>query len=59
MDDDEIEEHRRHLEMIIELCQEIKSYCGHDVRKIFARVGETLTDELEEIRRHELRINRN
>lgn len=56
--DDEIEEHRRHLEMIIELCHEIQSSCEHNVRKVFARVGETLADELTKIRRHEQRINR-
>lgn len=42
--DDDIEEHRRHLEMIIELCKEIQESCGVQVRKVFSRVGETLTD---------------
>ena len=56
--DDEIEEHRRHLEMIIELCQEIQSSLSYDVRKVFARVGETLADQLEIIRKHEQRINK-
>ena len=57
--DDDIEEHRRHLEMIIELCREIQQSSGHDVRKVFARVGETMSEELEQIRKHEVRINRN
>lgn len=56
--DDDIEEHRRHLEMIIELCQEIQSSLSYDVRKVFARVGEALNDQLEVIRKHEQRINK-
>ena len=44
--------------MIIELCQEIQSSLSYDVRKVFARVGETLTDQLEIIRKHEQRINK-
>ena len=55
--DDEIEEHRRHLEMIIELCREIQSSLSYDVRRVFARVGETLSDQLEVVRGHEQRIN--
>ena len=56
--DDEIEEHRRHLEMIIELCREIQSSCTHDVRKVFARVGENLQESIDFIRKHERRINK-
>ena len=45
--------------MIIECCKEIQSSCGYESRKIFARVGDKLSSDLETIRRHETRINRN
>lgn len=57
--DDDIEEHRREVEMIIELCKEIQNSCGYESRKVFSRVGEKLEEELETIRKHETRINKN
>lgn len=56
--DEEIEDHRRTLEMIVELCKEIQGSSGADVRRVFARVGEQLADQLEKIRGHEMRINK-
>lgn len=55
--DDEIEDCRRHNELIVELCRDIQGSIHHDVRKIFAKVGEQLTEDLAQIRKHELRIN--
>lgn len=46
------------MEMIIELCREIQGSSGADVRKVFARVGESLADQLDKIRGHEIRINK-
>ena len=57
--DQGVEECRRHIELIIELCKEIKGTCHHDVVKIFAKVAEKLEDDLNFIRKHELRINQN
>lgn len=57
--DQGVEECRRHIELIIELCKEIKDTCHHDVRKIFAKAAEKLDDDLNFIRKHELRINKN
>ena len=37
---DDIEECRRHCELIIELCRDIKDTCHTDVRKVFARSAE-------------------
>jgi hypothetical protein len=41
----------------VELCRDIQGSIHHDVRKIFAKVGEQLTEDLAQIRKHELRIN--
>lgn len=41
---EEIEEHRRHVELIIDCCKEIKSSSGHDVCQIFQKVGDSLID---------------
>ena len=38
--DDDIEECRRHIELIIELCKDIQGAIHSDVRKIFAKVGD-------------------
>ena len=56
--DEDIEECRRHTELIVELCNDIKGSIHQDVRKMFAKAGEQLTEDLDNIRRHELRINR-
>ena len=53
----EVEECRRHIELIVELCRDIKGTCHADVRKVFAKVAEQLEDDLAFIRKHEMRIN--
>ena len=55
--EDDVEECRRHIEMIIELCKDIKGTCHSDVRKVFAKVAEKLEEDLAFIRKHEVRIN--
>lgn len=54
---EEVEECRRHIELIIELCKDIKDSSHQDVRKVFAKVAEKLEDDLTYIRKHEVRIN--
>jgi hypothetical protein len=54
---EDFEECRRHIELIIELCKDIKSSCHMDVRKVFAHAAETLETQLEFIRKNEIRIN--
>ena len=55
--EEEVEECRRHIELIIDLCKEIKGTCHSDVRKVFAKVAEKLEEDLAFIRKHEIRIN--
>jgi hypothetical protein len=55
--EEEVEECRRHIELIIELCRDIKGACHSDVRKVFAKVAEKLEEDLAFIRKHEIRIN--
>ena len=45
------------MELIIELCKDIKDTCHYDVRKVFVKAAESLEGELEFIRKHEIRIN--
>ncbi len=54
-----MEECRRHIEMIVEMCRDIKNTCGPDVRKVFARSAEILEEHLGFIRKNEVRINSN
>lgn len=56
---EEVEECRRHIELIVDLCKDIKNTCHHDVRKVFGKVAEKLEEDLEFIRKHEIRINNN
>lgn len=56
---DDVEECRRHIELIIELCRDIKNTCHQDVRKVFARSAEKLEEDLSFIRKNEIRINQN
>lgn len=44
--EDDIEQYRRHIELIIDLCRDIKETCHHDVRKVFARSAEKLEEDL-------------
>lgn len=55
----EVEECRRHIELIIELCRDIRATCHQDVRQVFAKIAEKLEDDLTFIRKHETRINQN
>lgn len=55
--DEDVEECRKHTELIVELCQDIKRSVHHDVRKVFAKAGGILEEELATIRKHEQRIN--
>jgi hypothetical protein len=55
--EEEVEECRRHIELIIDLCRDIKGTCHSDVRKVFAKVAEKLEEDLAFIRKHEIRIN--
>lgn len=55
---DDIEECRRHVDLIVEMCGEIKGVCTRDVTKVFQRAGETLEEKLEFIRRVEARISK-
>ena len=52
-----MEECRRHIELIVDLCRDIKGTCHADVRKVFALAAEKLEEDLCYIRRHEMRIN--
>ena len=54
---EEIEECRRHYELIEVLCKDIKGSITADVRKVFQRAGESLSDDLNKVRLHEKRIN--
>ena len=57
-DDADFEECRRHIELIIEMCNDIRQSSHHDVRKVFASSGERLEEELVFIRKNEIRINK-
>ena len=57
-DDADFEECRRHCELIIEMCRDIKGSSHHEVRKVFASSAEQLEEELAFIRKHEIRINK-
>ena len=52
-----LEECRRQIELIIDLCKDIQGTCHQDVRKVFGKVAEKLEEDLAFIRRHEMRIN--
>lgn len=54
---EEIEECRRHYDLIEEMCREIKMTINPDVQKVFQRSGEHLVSALNKIRLHEQRIN--
>jgi hypothetical protein len=54
---EEIEECRRHYDMIEQECHEIKGAINADVRKVFQRVSEALSDDLDFVRKQEQRIN--
>ena len=45
-DDQDFEECRRHLELIIEMCNDIRQSSHHEVRKVFASSAEKLEEDL-------------
>mgnify|MGYP003329494645 CR=1 FL=1 len=53
----DFEDCRRHLELIIEMCHDIKESSHYDVQKVFMRSGEELENQLATIRKNEIRIN--
>ena len=55
---EDIEECRRHVDCIVEMCGDIKMSAGPEVRKVFQRAGECLSSDLQDIREAERRINR-
>ena len=57
MDVEDVEECRRHIELIVMLCTDIKETTHQDVRKVFAKVGECMSENMEFIRKHEIIIN--
>ena len=54
---EEIEECRRHYELIEEMCRDIRTNINSDVRKVFQKAAEDLDRELTKIRTSEKRIN--
>jgi hypothetical protein len=57
-DDEDIEQCRKHIELIVEMCYEIKQSTGFDTRKVFERSAQFLEEDLGFIRKNELRINK-
>ena len=57
--DDDVEECRRHIELIIDLCKDVKNTCHQDVRNVFASSAEKLEEDLAYIRKNEIRMNQN
>ena len=45
-DNADYEEFRRHFELIIEMCKDIRGSSHHEVRKVFASSAEHLEDDL-------------
>lgn len=43
-DYEDFEECRRHIELIIELCRDIRETCHYDVRKVFSKSAEALEE---------------
>lgn len=54
---EQIEECRRHYDLIEEMCKEIKMAVNQDVQRVFQRTGESLSSDLSKVRLHEQRIN--
>ena len=54
----DFEDCRRHIELIIEMCHDIRESSHNDVRKVFAHSAEVLENEMAFIRKHEIRINK-
>jgi ElaB/YqjD/DUF883 family membrane-anchored ribosome-binding protein len=52
------EECRRHIELIIEMCNDIRQSSHQQVRKVFASSAEKLDEDLQFIRKNEIRINK-
>lgn len=54
----DFEDCRRHIELIIEMCYDIRESSHNDVRKVFAHSAEVLESDMAFIRKHEIRINK-
>lgn len=49
-DASDFDEYLRHLDLIIEMCRDIKTACHYDVRKVFERSIEALENQISFIR---------
>lgn len=58
-EDEDIEEFRRHVDLIIEECHDIKSNSTIDTKHVFQHSIEFLDSQIDYIRKNELRINNN
>jgi len=56
---DDVEECRRHIELIVDLCKDIREACHYDVRRVFGEFAEILEEKLAFIRKNEVKINQN
>jgi len=57
-DSSDFDEYRRHLELIIDMCGDIKQSSHQEVRKVFSKTVEIFEEELGFIRKNEIRINK-
>lgn len=57
--DEDIEEYRRHMDLIVDECKEIRSNTTMDTKNVFQASIEYLDAQTEFIRKNELRINNN
>lgn len=57
--DEDFEECRRHIELIIEMCVDIRDSSHHEVRRVFSESIDALDHQLNYIRKNEIRINKN
>jgi len=55
--DEDFEECRRHIELIIDLCADIRDSSHHQVRSVFSETINSLEEELGYIRKNEIRMN--
>lgn len=51
------DEYRRHVDLILEMCDDVKQSCAHEVRKVFQDSAEQLEAQLNFVRKNEIRIN--
>ena len=51
------DEYRRHVDLILEMCRDVRDSCAHEVRKVFQESAEQLESQLNFVRKNEIRIN--